>query len=371
LNPAKILIVRPRRIGDIVMTTPAVALLKRHFPAARLTYLVEEPYRKLIEGNSELDGIIAVPPKQRFAGFVRLVRRIRKESYDILLDLHGGPRASWITFLSGAKTKAGYDIRGKRFLYHIRVPRRGAGGPIHSVQNHANLVRALGAEFGDSEIPALSLPAANPEEAERVENILRQYCHPESFGGSHSPAPRKDEILRTAQDDNKDAKQLKLVVVHIGAGNRFRDWGAGNIAALTKLLARLPNVRSVLIGAAADLKIQDEVLAEGDAAVIPLAGRLNLIEIRELIGRAALFVGPDSGPMHIAASTETPIVAYFGPTLPAHFAPWRPGGNRTVILEKKIPCRPCKQRECETNDFRCLLTITPDEVFAACRPFLL
>lgn len=104
--------------------------------------------------------------------------------------------------------------------------------------------------------------------------------------------------------------------------------------------------------------------------VISLVGRLNLMEIGELIAHASLFIGPDSGPMHIAASTSTPIVAYFGPTLPAVFSPWRRVGSRTSILEKNLPCRPCKQRKCITKDYRCLRDITPGEVFAACRPYL-
>jgi len=158
LTPSKILIVRLRRAGDIIMTTPAVTLLRKHFPAAKLAYLVEEPFRRLVEGNPDLDRVIAVSPKPPFADFIRLIREVRHEAYDILIDLHGGPRASWITFWSGAKVKAGYEIKGKRFLYDVRVSRRGTGGPVHSVQNHANLVRALGAEFDDAEIPALSLP---------------------------------------------------------------------------------------------------------------------------------------------------------------------------------------------------------------------
>lgn len=366
MTPSKILIVRLRRAGDIIMTTPAVTLLRKHFPAAKLAYLVEEPFRRLVEGNPDLDRVIAVSPKPPFADFIRLIREVRHEAYDILIDLHGGPRASWITFWSGAKVKAGYEIKGKRFLYDVRVSRRGTGGPVHSVQNHANLVRALGAEFDDSEIPPLSLPAAKPEEAERVRVVLEE------------AGAMPDEVLRFAQDGttsqkcgNAGKKETRVVVLHIGAGNRFRDWGKENLAALIKLLAALPNVRIALVGADADRGVQDEILAGGAAAVLPLAGRLNLIEVRELIRRAALFVGPDSGPMHLAASTETPIVAYFGPTLPAHFAPWPPSRTKTVILQKDLPCRPCPQRECVTDDFRCLLTIGPDEVFAACRPFLL
>ena len=78
-------------------------------------------------------------------------------------------------------------------------------------------------------------------------------------------------------------------------------------------------------------------------------------------------VGPDSGPMHVAAATATPVVALFGPTLPANFAPWR---AQAVLIERELACRPCKQRECLSEDFRCLRRIEPAEVFAACRKFL-
>lgn len=98
-----------------------------------------------------------------------------------------------------------------------------------------------------------------------------------------------------------------------------------------------------------------------------MVGKLNLREVRELISRSALFVGPDSGPMHIAATTSTPIVALFGPTLPAHFSPWQ---AKAYLIEKDFDCRPCRQKRCIYEDFRCLRSITPDEVFQACLRFI-
>lgn len=356
-----ILLLRLRRIGDVVLTTPAVALLKRRFPGASLTYLVEDPYRRLVEGAPALDRVIVVPARQGPREFARLIRAVRRERFDGLIDFHGGPRAAWITFASGARLKVGYAIRRKGFLYDVTIPRAGEGGaPIHSVRNHVNLVRAfegaVAARVGggpalaprppidEAGIPPLELPPARPEEAEKVAAIL---------GAAAAPGA------------------TRLVVVHIGAGNAFRDWGAANIAELARLLAGLPGLKVATIGAESDREREGAIAqALPQGAVLPLAGRLNLIEIRELIARAALYVGPDSGPMHIAASTATPIVAYFGPTRPAVFAPWRPGGGQTVILEKTLACRPCRQRECVTADYRCLRDISPADVFAACRDLL-
>jgi len=342
---SNILLIRLRRIGDLVMTTPAVTLLKNHFPGVSVTYLVEEPFRRLVEGNPNLEKVIAVPRGQKTRDFFSLIRSVRREKFDAILDFHGGPRASWLTFLSGAGLKVGYAIRGKGFLYDVRIPRGREGGHVHSVVNHANLVRALGAQFSDADIPPLFLPEAKPEEASRVADIV-------SEAGARGKA------------------RGKTVALHVGAGNRFRDWGVSNILGLVALLSRIPETKIFLIGGNDDQEIARTLLGSAHEAVTSLVGRLNLIEIRELISRVSLFVGPDSGPMHIAASTPTPIVAYFGPTLPEVFAPWRPSGGKTVILEKSLECRPCRQVQCATEDYRCLQTITPEEVFAASARFL-
>lgn len=356
--PRKILLLRLRRLGDIILTTPAISLLKRADPDASLTYLVEEPFRRLIEGNPSIDRVLAVPAKQKTADFIRLIRSIRRERYDILLDFHGGPRASWITLLGGAKLKIGYAIKTKSFLYDMSIPRSGTSGPVHSVENHANLVKALiravrPDEHGETaaEIPPLLLPEPTDAEKSRVRGLIAEACGVSVLNGRSS-----------AQT---------LAVLHIGAGNRFRDWGAANLAALAGLIVRDGKARVALVGAEGDRPVEEKIRAAAPSGVIPLSGKLNLMETRELIRLAALFAGPDSGPMHLAASTPAAIVAWFGPTLPANFAPWRPGGGRTVILERPLSCRPCPQRSCVTDDFRCLQDLSPAEVYEACRPFLL
>ena len=406
LLPRKILLLRLRRLGDVILTTPAVTLLKRSFPAASLTYLVEEPFRRLVEGNPHLDRVLAVPAKQSASELFAFIRSIRREKYDVLLDFHGGPRASWITLLGGAKLKVGYAIKGKGFLYDIRVPRSGEHGPVHSVENHANLVKALTRDIRPDEYdeaaaaPPLLLPEPTAAEKARVQALLA-----EAFGTSpSSPGHSSAEISRgpSAREPDPQARleAPALGILHVGAGNRFRDWGAENLAALASRLVRDAKAKVALIGAEGDRAVEEHVLASlgaaaahtrpwivghgrvrrnmipgqspgAPAAVLPCCGRLNLMETRELIRRASLFAGPDSGPMHLAASTPTPIVAWFGPTLPANFAPWRPDECRTVILERALSCRPCEQRACAAIDFRCLQAISPDDVFESCRPFLL
>jgi len=136
---------------------------------------------------------------------------------------------------------------------------------------------------------------------------------------------------------------------------------------LIKLLTQQEGVTIVLLGEKEDQKAEEELLKSANLSLLSLVGKLNLRELREFISHSALFVGPDSGPMHIAAATSTPIVAYFGPTLSAHFSPWK---AKAYLIEKDYDCRPCKQKRCLYKDFRCLRSIKPEEVYEACLRFL-
>ena len=108
-----------------------------------------------------------------------------------------------------------------------------------------------------------------------------------------------------------------------------------------------------------------------DAGRIVDFGEFDLAELRALIGRSRLFVGGDTGPLHIAATTGAPVVGLYGPTLPARSAPWRDPAIPTISLGVDgLPCRPCEQRVCEPGDFRCLTTLRPEDVISAAESVL-
>ena len=242
----KILLIRLRRIGDVVMTTPAVAVLKAQLPYASISYLIEEPYRELVEGNPHLDEVIIVPRKQNTRDFLRLTQTIRKKRFDCLIDFHGGPRAAWMTLLSGSKLKVGYRIRHKGFLYNIHVPRSQEKAHIHSVENHVNLIRALGIEVNT--VPPLFLPAADEGEKEKIAGLVR----------------------------NCGRDEIKIAVLHVGAGNEFRNWGTENLIRLTDLITRRSNACVLLIGGPEDVRRAETIAKQGLASVFYLAGQLGI-----------------------------------------------------------------------------------------------
>jgi ADP-heptose:LPS heptosyltransferase len=171
----------------------------------------------------------------------------------------------------------------------------------------------------------------------------------------------------------------RLVVLHVSAGNPFRQWpleAFGEVAA--RLASSDKGTRIVITSGPSDADAAARVLAaarrrlpESDGDRILDCGEFSLPELRALVERAALYVGGDSGPMHVAATSPVPIVTLYGPTLPTRSAPWRADSRRAIALEVQgLACRPCDQRRCAPGDFRCLGWIRPAQVIEAAEQLL-
>jgi ADP-heptose:LPS heptosyltransferase len=138
--------VRLRLIGDVVFTTPVVRALRRAWPDARIAYLVEPDAAPVMINNPHLDEVIVAPRTRgmrRIADDLALARRLRRERFDVALDLHGGPRSAWLTWASGARERIGYDIPGRGWMYTRIVPRARELRPRHSVANQWDLLAAM------------------------------------------------------------------------------------------------------------------------------------------------------------------------------------------------------------------------------------
>jgi ADP-heptose:LPS heptosyltransferase len=190
---------------------------------------------------------------------------------------------------------------------------------------------------------------------------------------------RTDDLARASVEAQLTAlgvpPDTEIVVMHVGAGNEFRRWPEESFAQVAAALSIGRDRTVVLIGSSAESASVEKVVAaskraNASARVVAAAG-WSLAELRALCDRASLFVGGDSGPMHIAATSDVPIVAVFGPTLPVHWAPWRPAQLPFIAVEPDaLECRPCDQRVCAPGDFRCLRNTGPDRVIEAARRLL-
>jgi ADP-heptose:LPS heptosyltransferase len=333
-------------IGDVVFTTPAIRAIRRRLPDCHLAYLVEPEAAPVVAGNPHLDEVIVAG---RPAGLARLrtdvslARRLRRSRYDVAIDFHGGPRSCLLTWATRAPMRIGYAVPGRGWTYTHLVPRSRELRPRHSVVNQWDLLEPLGIGAADPRLDPTEMPAQHDASARAARRLAAHGCR------DHD----------------------ELIVVHVSAGNPFRRWPT---ASFTDLVVRLGSARAsrwvMVTSGPSDMQAAARVSQQARDRLGPEAARrvihaadVDLHELRALIGRAALFIGGDSGPMHIAGTTTTPIVALYGPTLPARSAPWRdPALVAEAVELKGLACRPCDQRDCVTKDFRCLAAIPVDEV---------
>src|SRR5713226_2304802 len=158
----RILLVRLRQIGDVVFTTPAVHALRARFPDAQLTYIVEPRAAAIVAHNPHLDEVIVAPRARGVRGLLddlALGRRLRAQRFDVAIDFHGGPRASLLTWLSGASDRIGYEILGRGWMYTRRVARPRELRRRHSVENQWDLVAPLGVPPPDRSAYPVEMPA--------------------------------------------------------------------------------------------------------------------------------------------------------------------------------------------------------------------
>jgi lipopolysaccharide heptosyltransferase II len=346
-----ILLVRLRLIGDVVFTTPVIRAVRRRYPTARIIYLVETSAAPIVQDNPHLSAVIVVPHSRgwrRIRDDLSIARRLRDERIDLAIDLHGGPRSGWLTWATRARTRVGYDVPGRSWMYTQVVHRPRGYRPRHAVVNQWDLLAAVD--------PALAVPPNRvldrvemPVDAETGSRVL-------SHLAARGVPPGRP-----------------LVVLHVSAGNPFRRWPEASFASVAAALARSDEQRVVLITAGpSDREAAARVIARaraeaGDAGTRILdAEHLSLTDLRATLEHAALFIGGDSGPLHLAATSDVPIVAIYGPTLAERSEPWRPETIPTAAVDGgPLPCRPCDQRICAPGDFRCLSNVSASMVLDA------
>jgi lipopolysaccharide heptosyltransferase II len=353
----RVLLIRLRLIGDVVLSTPVIGALRRAYPDATLTYLVERDAAAVVAGNRDLDRLIVVERTRgarRVLDDVKLAWRLRRDRYDVVIDLHGGPRSSWLTLATGAPQRIGYDMPGRQWMYTRTVPRARELRPRHSVLNQWDLLEGIKDWPREPADPARD-PVSMPIDA--------------------AAARRIDDRLSAAGV----APEHQLIVIHVSASNPFRRWPEPAFAEVVASLVSQSRARRIVLSSGPSDRLAADRIVAAARALLPETsrsqvvdfGEFDLAELRVLVERSCLFIGGDTGPLHVAATTTTPIVAIYGPTLPARSQPWRnPSIPAESIEIAGLPCRPCDQRVCAPGDYRCLTTIAPADVLVAAERML-
>ena len=339
-----ILIIQLDEFGDVLLSTPALRYLRELFPTAQITVLLRKPGYEALKNNADINRLVLVDlPRLNasFKGVAADLRRInavadsvKKELgsviFDLGIDLRSDFRTIFLLHKLPVKIRVAQAIRGGGFwLTHI-APYRGVE---HEVERKIGIVRDL-----------------------------RQ--------GDFEPTDKRLQITISKTEIVAAHEMMKVhgifqgdpfVVIHPFAGWREKEWPIDRFAAVIDYLRQRHGLKSVVIGSTDEHARAVDLFSLIKSGVINLVGRTNIRESAAVIGAARLFIGNDSGPMHLASAMQTPTIALFGQNTPLRYGPWE---NRNVTLYHRVECSPCAQTTCKRRP-SCLELITLDEVKGA------
>ncbi|MFH2012801.1 MAG: putative lipopolysaccharide heptosyltransferase III [Pseudomonadota bacterium] len=344
----KILVIKLRHIGDVLLTVPVFRTLKENFPNSHVAVLVNSGTEEILAGNPLIDEIIVLnravkkmSPVQNYIKELTFLRSIRQKYFDMTVDLTNGDRAAIISFLSGARYRLAYvthkGFAFKRYLYNHLAQNPLWG--IHMVKHNLDILEQYGLFCKDTSI------------------FLDISYHDRDFtrgiiGANHN-----------------------VVHVHPTATLLHKCWKDEYMADVIVWLVK--QGKKAVITSSSDKKELDKAerilslvfsqLTHDASQVIDLCGKTTIKQLAAISEASDLFFGIDSAPMHIASAVGTPVVAIFGPSSETLWEPWC---EKKLIISKNMPCRlPCKNKNnCQTYD--CINSIMPDEVIPKIENFM-
>jgi lipopolysaccharide heptosyltransferase II len=354
-EPASILLLRIERVGDLLMTLDAISAVRSQAPRARIDLVVgewNEPLARLIPAIDRVETLNA-PWLARGASshtFRELAARAwgwRTRQYDLAVNFEGDIRSHALLGLSGAARRVGFPMAGGGPMLTDRVPFDPA---IHTRSSSLRLVeRAFGLDSGSLES-----------------------FRPPAPGGRLSLTDESRRNAAALLDSAPSA--APLVVVHAGGGREIKQWVLDRFAGVATRLARETGATIALSGTDEDRGSVDTVMAALGPGVrsIDLCGRADLVTLAAVLDRANLLITGDTGPMHLAAALDVPVVAVFGPSDPER---WGPASARARVVRAGIPCSPCNRirrppERCRGHVPDCLAAVTADSVYQAAAAML-
>ncbi len=330
--PAKVLIIKPSSLGDIVHSLPFLSAMNDAFPKAEIHWVVAKGLEGLLQNNPMVKKLWIIHKDQwknlkkmreTIAEVKGLFKDLKTEKYDLAIDLQGLLRSGLLIKASHASARVGFKEarEGSRLFYTHAIK---GGRDIHAVDRYLKIAAALGCE-----IDAVRFPMPLIKESEKVKKLKREAG--------------------------------KYAVIVSGARWETKRWAAGRFGKLAYML----NIKSIIVGSAADAKISKEIEAMSGGKAISMAGMTDMEELISIIRGARCVVTNDSGPMHIAAAFNIPTAAIFGPTNPVRTGPY---GRNNLIVKSDVTCAPCYKRECKT--IRCMESISIEQVYDAVKKIM-
>jgi predicted lipopolysaccharide heptosyltransferase III len=328
LAPDRILVLKLRYVGDVLLATPVLSRLREGFPKAHLTMLVNPGTEDVIRGHPALDDLLVVE-RRNLAWQWRFVRDLRARRFDLVVDLTDSDRSATLSRLTGASIRLGYNSEDRwRGHFYTRIVEADRFS-MHQVRYHLAATEALGLS-GPPPDPVLTIPA---EARSSADHLLQGV-------GVESSRP--------------------LICLHPGARWWFKAWPAERFAGLVDLIQTETSAQALFLGGNQERSAGGKIAEAMKSPFRSLIGRTDLPQLSAVLARAVLMVSNDNGPMHMAAALRVPVIGLFGPSDPAVWGPWGPGHH---VFYKGLDCRACFHPDCFRGEQNCMRLITLEEVW--------
>lgn len=345
----RVLVIKLRHHGDVLLASPVFSVLKNHAPHLEIDALIYQETAEMLTLHPAICQVHGIDRGWKKLGLLaqlraewRLLSRLQERSYDLIIHLTGHPRGAWLKRMTAARFGVAPLLRDKGWLWsgsftHLYALPRNT--PRHTVELNLDALRRIGVYPGEDERRLTLVPGAEAEA--RIEALLKE----------HHLAARK------------------FIHLHPASRWRFKCWDTAKTAELINALH--DEGHKVVMTAAPDpdeLEMAREIASRLRRPVIDFSGKLTLKDLAALTARASLFVGVDSAPMHIAAAMQTPVVALFGPSGEFEWGPWQVPHR---IISSNYSCRPCGNDGCGGGKVsECLTTIPVARVLDAAHMLL-
>ncbi|MBI3406977.1 MAG: glycosyltransferase family 9 protein [Planctomycetes bacterium] len=341
LHPEKIALIKPSALGDVLNSLPVLTGLRRLYPAAHISWVVNRAYEPLLRGHPDLDEILPFDRhevrKNWFSGsvgFVRFLHQMRMRRFDLVIDLQGLFRTGLMTFATAAKHRIGLSsAREGAKVFYTKLVNDGCRTTMHAVDSYWRVIEALGGALGGGGAKTFRL-TVDPNCRAWARRILSEHPRP-------------------------------WLAVAVGARWATKRWATEHFAKLIQQSQQEFGGTAIFVGAAEDVNLSRETAAQVSGYSIDLTGRTGLAELAALLAEADAVVSNDSGPLHLAVALGRPVVAPYTCTAVHLHGPY---GQERRAVATSVSCAASYRRTC--GSMVCMADLTPDKLWPVLREVL-
>ena len=328
-EPKNILIVRTDRIGDVVLTSPLAKIIKEHYLGCKVTFLLRNYTKPLLEKNPYVDRILTIEESLE-PGFFQALKNIKKDNFDTALIVYPRFQLSLILWLACIKTRISTGYRWYSFLFNKKIYEHRKSAKKHELEYNLSLLEKLGIKNIDPKTVAFNIhPSQNS--GQKIDNLLYKF------------------------DINKEKP---TIIIHPGSGGSSIDLPISAFIELTRLLAQGLRYNILITGSESEKPICEKFVVHKN--VKNLAGLFNLDELIALIGKSDMLIANSTGPIHIAAGMNKFVVGFYPKIKECSVQRWGPYTDKRLVFEPQIDCRDCTREKC--SKLNCMSSIDINKV---------